>query len=122
MGEPVRIQRRRVKGWRMPPNTVNVTRPSRWSNPFIISPLLDRDTSLALFANTVIGIWDPSVANHLPDEFFSIIYNAHHEWLKRINGHPAQLARSELCGKNLACWCALDVECHADVLLLLANQ
>jgi hypothetical protein len=30
-------------------------------------------------------------------------------------------AREELAGKNLACWCALDQPCHADVLLELAN-
>jgi len=29
-----RIQRKRVKGWRMPPNTVYVGRPSKWGNPF----------------------------------------------------------------------------------------
>ena len=27
---PVRVQRKRVKGWRMPENTVSVTRPGRW--------------------------------------------------------------------------------------------
>jgi hypothetical protein len=27
----------------------------------------------------------------------------------------------ELRGKNLACWCALNAPCHADVLLELAN-
>lgn len=26
-----------------------------------------------------------------------------------------------LRGKNLACWCALDQPCHADVLLEVAN-
>src|SRR3990167_7719207 len=30
---PKRIQRKRTKGWRMPPNTVNVTRPGPWGNP-----------------------------------------------------------------------------------------
>ena len=29
---------------------------------------------------------------------------------------------SELRGKNLACWCGLDAECHADVLLEFANE
>jgi len=29
--------------------------------------------------------------------------------------------RSELKGKNLACWCPLGSPCHADVLLKLAN-
>ena len=28
---------------------------------------------------------------------------------------------SELRGKDLACWCRLDQECHADILLQLAN-
>jgi hypothetical protein len=31
---PVRIQRKRTKGWKMPPNTVSVTRPGKWGNPF----------------------------------------------------------------------------------------
>lgn len=29
---------------------------------------------------------------------------------------------SPLRGKSLACWCKLDAECHADVLLELANR
>ena len=28
-----RIQRKRTKGWRMPPNTVYVGRPTKWGNP-----------------------------------------------------------------------------------------
>lgn len=28
---------------------------------------------------------------------------------------------AELAGKDLACWCALDAPCHADVLLEVAN-
>lgn len=31
-------------------------------------------------------------------------------------------ARAELRGKNLACWCALDQPCHADVWLELTNE
>jgi hypothetical protein len=34
MTAPIRIQRKRTKGWRMPPNTVYVGRPTRWGNPF----------------------------------------------------------------------------------------
>jgi hypothetical protein len=33
MTKPIRIQRKRTKGWRMPPNTVCVTRPRKWGNP-----------------------------------------------------------------------------------------
>jgi hypothetical protein len=34
---PIRIQRRRVKGWRMPENTIYVGRGTRWGNPFTIA-------------------------------------------------------------------------------------
>lgn len=40
-------------------------------------------------------------------------------------GHFARVTldeiRSELAGKNLACWCPPDQPCHADVLLEIAN-
>jgi hypothetical protein len=35
---PKRIQRKRTKGWKMPPNTVSVCRPGRWGNPFKVGP------------------------------------------------------------------------------------
>lgn len=34
MSKPKRIQRKRTKGWRMPPNTIYVGRPSKWGNPY----------------------------------------------------------------------------------------
>jgi len=36
---PVRVQRKRTKGWRMPENTVSVTRPGRWGNPFKVGSM-----------------------------------------------------------------------------------
>lgn len=33
---PVRVQRKRTKGWRMPENTVYVGRGSKWGNPYRI--------------------------------------------------------------------------------------
>jgi hypothetical protein len=33
---PHRVQLSRKKGWKMPPNTVRVARPGKWSNPFRI--------------------------------------------------------------------------------------
>ena len=33
---PQRIQRKRTKGWKMPPNTVSVCRPGKYGNPFYI--------------------------------------------------------------------------------------
>ncbi|KPC88365.1 hypothetical protein ADL27_40895, partial [Streptomyces sp. NRRL F-6602] len=34
---PIRIQRRRTKGWRKPDNAAIVTRPSRFGNPFTLA-------------------------------------------------------------------------------------
>jgi hypothetical protein len=45
--------------------------------------------------------------------FRDLMRNPDTRW-KRENLH-------KLRGKNLACWCALDQPCHADVLLELAN-
>ena len=39
---PRRVQRRRERGWRMPPNSVYVGRGSRWGNPFVIGRDGDR--------------------------------------------------------------------------------
>ena len=39
MGDkPIRVQLRRTKGWRMPPNTVSVARPGKWGNPYRVGP------------------------------------------------------------------------------------
>ena len=34
MAQPKRIQRKRTKGWRMPPGAVYVGRPTKWGNPW----------------------------------------------------------------------------------------
>jgi hypothetical protein len=33
---PRRIRLQRTRGWRLPPDTVVVSRPTRWGNPFIV--------------------------------------------------------------------------------------
>lgn len=121
MSAPVRIQLSRAKGYRMPVNTVSVARPGRWGNPYRMSEWLPLDLCLTLFGETVRGCWSPSHIAHLNDAQAAEVYAAHCAWQKRIGGHLAELARSELRGKNLACFCPLDQLCHADILLRLAN-
>jgi hypothetical protein len=88
---PNRIQRKRTKGWRMPPDTVSITRPGRWGNPYPV-PQFYPETSLALFT----------------------LYATN-----RHRADPGWLA--PLVGKHLACWCAEGAPCHGDILLALAN-
>ena len=97
--KPHRVQIRRIKGWRMPPNTVSVARPSRYGNPHRIG--------------------------------FCPVCGVDHTREEALAEFKAQLAQySEwdyerfdvLRGKNLACYCALDQACHADILLEIANR
>lgn len=105
---PIRIQRRRTKGWKMPPNTVFVGRPTRWGNPYKVG----RDGTAAECVEKYKKLFLP-YTHHPPtnglDDFF-------------ISQSTIEAAQSELRGKNLACWCPLDQRCHADVLLHIANM
>lgn len=47
--QPVRIQRKRVKGWRMPANTVSVTRPGKWGNKWALKDGFTIEESLSIF-------------------------------------------------------------------------
>lgn len=90
--KPVRVQRKRSRGWTMPPNTVYVGRPSEFGNPFPKS-LYGEDGAIKLYES----------------------------YLRKaiING---VIDVNKIRGKNLSCWCNEDKPCHADVLLKLANQ
>lgn len=110
---PLRIQRKRVKGWRMPENTVYVGRirggergHGKWGNPLRI------------------GMYKGYTAADAVEDY--------RRWLNRepgvrsyenVYGKPptCQEIVAELRGKNLACFCALGTPCHAEVLLELAN-
>ena len=103
---PVRVQLRRVKGWRMPPNTVSVARPSKWGNPFRVAQTRGEQIDELI------------VSGHAYDET-DAVYDYRQHITSRLRTEPHCL--DELRGKNLACWCPLDVPCHADVLLEIAN-
>lgn len=104
MDQPNRIQLSRKKGWRMPPNTTKVDRSTKWGNPFVAGQ---------------------------PHPFLmtQVIADRRHAFLlyrsfAPINPKLVAAARSELAGKNLACWCHREPyndECHAAVLLAIAN-
>lgn len=115
--KPVRVRLSRAKGWKMPENTVAVTRPGRWGNPFTIPLAIESGYANAETAQ-------------------AFVVECFRDWLG-----PAQRGRDwwqgpesdrrkrffaeeigQLHGKNLACWCKPGSPCHADVLLDLANR
>jgi hypothetical protein len=88
--KPIRIQKKRTKGWRMPSNTVYVGRPTLFGNLHIYGS-----------KNDVVELYKRDI---LDDKAFM-------DYIK-----------SQLKGKNLACWCPLNQPCHADILLKIANE
>lgn len=112
MTKPVRIQRKRTKGFDLQAASrsinglecVYVGRPTKWGNPFVVGKSG--------------GVYTAKVKD------------LRHAYLlyKSIALDNAQLifaARAELRGKNLACFCQQENSyedcCHAAVLLELAN-
>lgn len=83
---PIRIQRKRIKGWKMPQNTIYVGRPTLWGNPF---------DNADEYRQALLGF-----SGH------SELY----EWVKSRGWHgefDKSAIRYHLKGKNLACWCPI---------------
>jgi hypothetical protein len=92
----------------MPPNTEKVTRPGLWGNPFSVAPKQRAGSKAGGFYIAVPTVEDAIACYRI--------------WLNEGAGKEiAALARRDLRGKNLACWCDADAPCHADVLLEIAN-
>ena len=94
-----RIQRKRVKGWRMPANTVYVGRPSKWGNNHKITDLRPPNEKLER-------------------DFAIVAYEV--DLRRKLTENPHFL--DPLKGKDLACWCPLDKSCHADVILKMLRE
>ena len=97
---PRRLRRSRAKGYRTPEGAVYVGRPTKWGNPFRITDD-PREPS-------EVGSAEEAVDRYL-------------RWLQEKEPGLISEARTELAGRDLVCWCALDRVCHADVLLAIAN-
>lgn len=93
----------------MPPNTVSVTRPGKWGNPWKIG--------VSRCSGHGLGYREEKVANPIEAVRF---FEGMLRQSDRAYPSRAEIVR-ELKGKNLACFCALDQPCHADVLLKIAN-
>ncbi len=121
---PIRIQRKRTKGFRLPAGCVYVGRPSRWGNPFRVKD------------------YSPMPPLHLPSgdidddpPTLRAWRMLMHRWsVEDFRAFSIPLWKNEgrdfsaLQGKNLTCWCPLwyndgsRVPCHADVLLEIVNE
>lgn len=124
--KPVRVQRRRTKGWRMPPNTVYVGRGTVWGNPVVCTPhgceLKPCGCQECEPYRCCVKVFREYITSGIEGRasFTGSFVIA----LDGMAGYPHrnEMVRRlpELRGKNLACWCG-DKPCHADVLLEIAN-
>ncbi len=135
---PRRIQRKRVKGWRMPNGAVYVGRPTKWGNPFRLGQPNVDDCMVCATPVEAVAKYRSEI------ETFA----------GGFVGVSVETIIRELRGKDLACWCQLAYwacdychvkpvvvdedgccvscggdarfvkgqPCHADVLLELANR
>lgn len=113
---PERVQLRRTKGWRMPPNTVSVARPGLFGNPFVHPDPAQAVEAYRMHCSGGMQTFHltPGGLQFAKRMHRNCLHHAWPEWLRK-DGLPA------IRGKNLACWCPLTQPCHADVLLELAN-
>lgn len=143
---PIRVQRKRSKGWRMPEGAVYVGRGSKWGNPFRLNdrsglarePAIHNPDKLWEYEGRISAAGTRHDFHHPGGKITRVdvrymtlsetilCYRAYvtgGEWpcdWKRSS--RVEEIRSTLAGKDLACWCPLDQPCHADVLLELANK
>ena len=103
--KPIEVQRKRTKGFKLPLNTVSVTRPGKWGNPFKGEDAVKKFRECLLFPHNVYTYLDEIEAIN---QYFRF------KWMQK----NLKLLRD----KNLACFCHLGAECHRTVLLELANK
>lgn len=103
--KPERVQLRRTKGWRMPPNSMKVDRSTLWGNPFRVGDdgVTTVEQAVRLFGKLLER---PDAELDKTDDLFMF---------RRIHIQTA------MRGYNLACWCKPGTPCHADLLLEIAN-
>lgn len=103
---PVRIQRSRTKGWRMPGNAIYVGRPTMWGNRW------------------KIGSWSNTLGRNVETLGEAVDLYRRLMW---PDSHHRAWVREMLARHDLACWCPLlypdgsVCPCHADFLLEIAN-
>ena len=117
MNTPKRIQRKRTKGFRLEPNTKCVNRGTKYGNPYKV--VFDKEISLTE--------WFVTKRNGSVIQSFKTKEDANKYSIELFNTYceltfTTEEIQKDLQNKNLACFCSLDVPCHADYLLEIANQ
>lgn len=110
----IRVQRKRTKGYKLPENTKCVNRGTKWGNPFKVIKEGNYWNVTNVLSNDFGSYQTKNQANKKAIELYG-------DWLKE-ELKAKRLDLRELQGKNLACFCSLELDCHADHLIKLINN
>ncbi len=104
---PIRIQRHRARGWRIPAHAKYVGPGSLYGSPFRVAR-----SPLELKYGGARVVESPSDA-----------VEKYRDWIRHTaeGRFVAGCAARNLWGLDLVCWCPADQPCHADTLLEIAN-
>lgn len=103
-----RIRLSRSSGFRLPKGTINVARPGKLGNPFIVGKWGTRAQCVSALASLAAGFINLGTSHVSVDHQLAL-------W-----GH-IHASRDRFIGCDVACWCSLDGPCHGDVYLHLWN-
>lgn len=104
----------------MPPGVIYVGRGTHWGNPFPVSKdpsgMFPRADSVRMHRELTLD----------GETWFTEPDGTRHHFIRNPNHGPLHVPdiptiRRHLAGHDLACWCAPDQECHADLYIELAN-
>lgn len=133
---PVRIQRKRTRGWKMPPNCIYVGRPTKFGNMFMIGKWYQIGDGHLGYSFRECPIDTPEKPH---DYFYIKDAEIAVDWFRKYRDlYPlTQKEIQEIRGKDLACWCSLCEKhkdglplgvkcsacspCHVDILLDMAK-
>lgn len=117
---PERIQRKRTRGWRMPPDAVYVGRGSKWGNPFVVhSDRMQNGKRYPMTAELSVASFRSMLAKE--GAWFPVPLPWPKGKIPACEPTTIEDVSRELRGKTLVCWCECGAPCHADVLLEIAN-
>jgi hypothetical protein len=126
--KPKRIQRKRTRGYKLPKDAVYVGRPTKWGNPFRAGRDACGRWGIYLCERPEYALMGKSSEREAKAGAVRL-YRAYLDndgsqacAIRDSGGAFLKvLAKEELKGKQLACWCREGEPCHADVLLEIAN-
>ncbi len=126
--KPIRIQRKRIKGWKKPENTVNCTRSGK-GNGVLGNPFFIKDNWLWFGIQPLCMIEKDATEierNQLLVDCFKKWINGERVIMgETIDETPKPYTREFIktyAGQNMMCFCGLDAPCHVDYLLTIANE